>query len=136
MEMENVFYIDYNGRIQISFDALIMGMWNVYVEYEGGDNKIFLNNKEFFENSFDNAYDAAWAATLSGRWDWKDAFVYFSGEGYITSFSHWDDKNSPINLDKIDISHIIQALQDMQTNDKRYVVNSIPRAIHDALKEE
>ena len=133
--MENVFYIDYNGRIQISFDALIMGMWNVYVEYEGGDNKIFLNNKEFFENSFDNAYDAAWAATISGRWDWKDAFVCFGDDGYLTSFSHWDDKNSPINLDKIDLSSFIYELQDMQTNKKGYV-NSIPRAIHDALKEE
>lgn len=133
MEMENVFYVNYDGCIQISFDALIIGMWNRYIEYNECKNKICLNNKEFFEKSFNNSYDAAWAATLSGRWDWKDDFVYFGDDGYLTSFSHWDDENSPIDLDKINISPLIDGLKKIPQKNKKE--KSISRAIHDALQE-
>ena len=135
--MENAIYVDYSGCIKADLDVLLVSMWNSYIEYNGGDNKIFLNNKEFFENSFNNSFDAAWAATLSGKWWWTDDFVYFNREGYIVSFCHWDDERSPIDLDKIDISSLIYELQDLQTNktnDKKYV-NNIPQAIHEALQE-
>ena len=128
--MENATYIDYNGRVHIDLDTLIVAAWNC-----AGENKIFHNNREFFEN------DVAWAATLSRRWWWTDDFVYIDEEGFPVSFSHWDDRKSPINPDKIDITGLINGLkktkQDLQTNDKnkkRYV-NNIPRAIHDALQE-
>ena len=137
MDMENVAeeiaYVNYKECVEVNFDALIATLWNKYIEYKGGFNKIFMNNKEFFKNSFKDKYDAAWAVS-SGDWRWTDDFAYFDSEGNLSSFSHWDDERSPIDIDKIDISHIIQALQDIQTNDKRYVDN-IPRAIHDALKE-
>lgn len=135
--MENVInavYVNYDGCVTISMDALIVTMWNRYIEYNGGENKISLNDKEFFKNSFDNAYDAAWAASV-GNYRWTDTFVCFDEWGHLMSFSHWGDENSPIDLDKIDISHIIQALQDMQTKNKKGCVNNIPRAIHDALQE-
>ena len=132
--MESLIYMDYEERVQIDLDMLIVAAWNKYIKYKGGYNEIFFNDKGFFEKKFDNAYDAAWAASLSDRWDWHDRFVYFNGEGYITSFSYWDDENSPINLDNIDLSHLIDGLQDLQTK-KRYVVNNIPRAIHEALQE-
>ena len=137
MDMENVIeeiaYVSYDERVQINFDTLIAALWNKYIDYKGGYNKIFLNNREFFENSFENAYDAAWAVS-SGDWRWTDSFVFFNREGYISSFSQWDDENSPIDMDRIDISHLINGLQDLQTNKKMYV-NNIPRAIHDALQE-
>ena len=146
--MENIFYVNYNNCIEISFDALIVAMWNTYVEtverdkkispnnkefFEnslenayveaeaaGRDKKISLNNKEFFENSFDDAYDAAMAISWSGRWRWTDSFVYFDEEGYLTSFSRLDDENSPIDMDKIDIDYLIRALQDLQRSPKKW----------------
>ena len=131
--MENMFYTDYNERVAISFDALIVAMWDEYSDNKGGENKIFLNNKEFFENSFDNSYDTARAVSLSGKWSWSDDFVYFDEEGYLTSFNHWDDKNSPINIDKLDICQLINSLKNFR-NKQGCVVNNISRAIHDALK--
>ena len=131
--IENIIYVDYDERVQVSFDALIIYSWNKYVEYAGGDNKIFLNNREFFENSFNNSYDAAWAVTSSGKWSWTDDYVYFNGEGYITSFSHWDDDNSPIDIDKIDVGHLIDGLKNFHTC-KQGQDNNISRAIHNALK--
>ena len=121
----DIMYVDYDGRVQVSFDALIVAMWN-----KGGNKKISLNNKEFFENSFENPYDAAWAVSISD-WKWTDEFVYFNEEGHITSFNHWDDKNSPIDLDRIDVGHLIDGLKRWHKKEQE---GSISIAIHDALK--
>ena len=128
--MENIFYMNYNGCAEISFDALIVAAWNTLA----GDKKVFLNNKDFFENSFENAYDATLAVSLSDKWTWSDDFVCFDEEGYISSFTHWDDEKSPINIDKIDISHLIDGLKRWHNKQDKYAVNSIPIAIHEALK--
>ena len=134
--MENVFYESYDGSIQVDLDTLLISMWNVYIEMDkGGENKIFVNNKEFFENSFNNSFDAAWAVTLSGRWRWTDDYVFFSGDGYVTSFSHWDDERSPIDIEKINVNPLIDGLKKFNKKDKKRYVNNIPRAIHDALQE-
>ena len=129
-----IMYKNYNDKVEISFDALIVAMWN---EGEGGDKKISLNNNEFFNTTFKNPYDAAFAVSLSGRWAWSDDYVYFDEDGYITSFNHWDDKNSPIDIDKIDVTDLINNLKKWHKNKnkKRDVVDNIPRAIHDALQE-
>ena len=103
---ENMFYENYNQRVEVSFDALIIAMWNKYSK-----NKISLNNKEFFENTFDNSYDAAWAVSLSGKWQWADDYVCFDEEGYLSSFTHWDDEGSPIDLDKLDICQLVNSLK-------------------------
>ena len=133
-------YLAYDGRVKIGLYALIAYAWNKFIEEKGDGNKIFLNNKEFFENSFENPYDAAWAVSLSGKWSWKDDFVCFDKQGYLTSFSRWDDDNSPIDIDKIDVDNLIRSLQDLQEekspHKNRYVVDNIPRAIHDALQKE
>ena len=133
--MENVIlenaYVNYDGRVQIDYRIIIISLWNKLIEEEGREeNKVYPNNEEFFENSFENAYDAAFAVS-SGKWRWTDDYVYLNSEGYLFSFSHLDDENSPIDMDRIDISHLINGLQDLQTNN----VNNIPRAIHDALQE-
>lgn len=134
--MENIAYVDYSECVQIDLDKLIVSAWNTYLEYKKrGENKIFLNNKEFFENSFDNAYDAAWAVSLSNKWRWTDDYVCFGDDGYLTSFNHWDDENSPIDIDKIDLNHLIDGLARCQKNDKKGYVNNIPKAIHEALQE-
>ena len=98
-------------EIDVNMDMVLVSLWNAYVEAEGRDNKIYVNDADFFNSTFDNSYDAAWAVSLSGRWSWTDEFVYFDDEGYITSFSHWDDERSPINLDKLDISQLINNLK-------------------------
>ena len=126
----NSAYKNYNGVLEWQEDAIIVSLWDAYLEAEGDDNKISLNNKEFFENSFTNAYDAAWAVSLSGKWTWSDDYVYFDGEGLLTSFSHWDDETSPIDLDKLDICQLVNKLKKCH---RRYVDN-IPMAIQDALK--
>lgn len=134
--VENAIYVDYNECIRVDLNAMVVALWNKYLEFEGrGENKISLNNKEFFENSFNNAYDAAWAATISGKWRWSDDYVYFNGEGFITSFSHWDDETSPIDLDKIDVSPLIDGLKKFHKKNKKGYVNNIPKAIHEALQE-
>ena len=101
-----IIYVVYNGHINIDADTLIVSAWNEY-----SDKKIFFNDKDFFAENFENSYDAAYAVSLSGAWRWSDHFVYFDEEGYLTSFSHWDDKNSPIEIDKIDISNLINNLK-------------------------
>ena len=126
-------YETYNNGVEFDTDTVIVSLWNAYVECRG-EEKISLNNKEFFENSFENSFDAAWAVSLSNKWDWRDEYVYFNGEGYLTSFSHWDDERSPIDLDKLDISQLIDDLKKWHKKDNS-ICNNIPRAIHDALKE-
>ena len=133
--MEKKAYKNYEDEIVIDADTVFVSIWNAYLEAEGRDNKIFYNNKEFFENSFDNSYDAVMAVSLSGRWNWADDYVCFDEDGYITSFCHWDDENSPIDIDKIDVTDLIKSLEKCNKNKKRYVVNNIPKAIHNALKE-
>ena len=129
--MENA-YMTY-GKIRVDSYVIIIALWNKFLEEEGNGNKISLNGKDFFEKNFKNPYDAAWAVSLSGKWSWQDDFVYFDTDGYLTSFSRCDDETCPIDMDKIDIDYLIRALQDLQKN-KRYVVNDIPRAIHEALE--
>ena len=96
-----------------NIDKVLITLWNSYIENEGRYDKIFFNNAEFFSNSFQNSYDAAWAVSLSGKWKWSDNYTYFDEEGYISSFNHWDDENSPINLDKLDICQIVSSLKKM-----------------------
>ena len=121
------------NEIDMNIDMVLISLWNA-LEDEDRGNKIYVNDADFFNNTFENPYDAAWAVSLSGQWNWTDDYVYFDEDGYLTSFNHWDDVNSPINLDKLDISHLIQNLKRWSKN-KKYVVNNIPSAIHDALKE-
>ena len=108
--MEIKTYKNYNDEIEIDVDTVLISLWNSFIECEGYGSKICLNNKEFFENSFDNAYDAAWAVSY-GDWRWTDEYAYFDSEGFLVSFSHWNDGNSPIDLDKIDISNLINGLK-------------------------
>ena len=136
--MENA-YMTYDGQIRLDSHILIVSLWNKYIEdTKGYGSKVFPNDKNFFEENFENKYDAAMAVSLSGNWKWTDSFAYFDNDGYITSFSRLDDENCPIDIDKIDIDYLIRALQDLQKNleknkKKRYVVDNIPKAIHDAL---
>ena len=135
-------YENYNGELEIGVDTIAVSIWNSYLELiEGKENRIYLNDKDFFVKNFSNEYDAAIAVALSDKWSWTDSFVYFNSKGYLVSFSRWDDKKSPIEFDKTDTSCLIRALQDVQSkqskqrNQKnRYTVNSIPEAIHEALK--
>ena len=117
------------NEVNVSMDMVLISIYNAHEE----KNKVYINDKDFFANTFENAYDAAWAVSLSGKWHWTDDFVYFDTDGYLTSFSRCDDETCPIDMDKIDIDYLIRALQDLQKN-KRYVVNDIPRAIHEALE--
>ena len=134
MEIKISAYETYKNRIEVDTDTVIVSLWNAYIEAEGRDNKIYVNDVDFFDSTFDNKYDAAWAVSVSGKWHWSDDFVYFGEDGYLTSFNHWDDKNSPIDIDKIDVTDLVKSLENKNKKD-RYVVNDIPRAIHDALKE-
>ena len=124
-------YKNYNDGIEVDLDTVLVSLWNAYIEAEGYGNKISFNDKGFFENNFESPYDAAWAVSLSGGWRWTDDFVCFDEDGYLTSFSHWDDANSPIDLDKIDVGLLIQSLKKWH---KHKPVDNISRAIHDALK--
>lgn len=124
------------GEIELDMETVLVSLWNAYIENAGYYyNKIFCNNKEFFEKSFNNSFDAAWAVSLSGKWRWSDDYVYFDNDGYITSFSHWDDETSPIDLDKIDVSPLIDGLKKFHKKNKKGYVNNIPKAIHEALQE-
>lgn len=131
--VENIFYANYDRRIVVNFDGLIIALWNAYIEEGGEGNRISLNNRDFFENSFKNNYDAAWAVSLSGRWNWKDEYACFDEEGHITSFNHWDDENSPIDPDRLDICQLIEGLKRWPKK-KKEQEGCIALAIQDALK--
>ena len=113
------------NEIDMNMDMVLISIYNAQAE-----NKIYVNDADFINNSFENAYDAAWAVSLSGKWTWSDDYAYFDGEGLLTSFSHWDDETSPIDLDKLDICQLVNKLKKCH---RRYVDN-IPMAIQDALK--
>ena len=116
------------NSIDMNMDMVLISIYNAQA-----DEKIYVNDKDFFINTFESPYDAAQAVSLSGQWRWTDDYVFFNNEGYITSFNHWDDKNSPINIDKLDICQLINSLKNFR-NKQGCVVNNISRAIHDALK--
>ena len=97
-------YKNYNDEVEFDVDSMVVSLWNAYEEEEGGsENKIYVNDADFFNSKFDNAYDAVMAVSLSGKWTWSDDYVYFDNNGYITSFNHWDDVKSPVNLDRLGI---------------------------------
>ena len=103
-------YKNYNDQVEIDIDTVYVSLWNAYIEAEGEgeeDNKIYLNDADFFNNTFESPYDAAWAVSLSGKWAWSDDYVYFNKDGRLTSFSHWNDETSPIDLDRLDIANLI-----------------------------
>ena len=114
------------NAVEIDMDTIVVSLWNYAAEE---DNRIYFNDPGFFENFFENAYDAAWAVSI-GNWCRTDSFVCFDGEGCLVSFTHWDDDKSPIDIDKLDISQLINRLRKRN----RYTVNSIPEAIHNALE--
>ena len=109
--MEIRTYKNYSNEIEVDVDTVLVSLWNAYLEGEGDDNRISFNDKGFFEKTFESPYDAAWAVSLSGRWTRSDDYVYFDGDGYLTSFSHWNDETSPIDIDKIDIGRLINSLK-------------------------
>ena len=116
-----------SNYVDVDMDMILVSLYNSCNKY----NKIAYNDENFFE-LFDSPFDAAWAVSISGKWAWNDDFVCFDEEGHLTSFTHWDDENSPITADKLDISQLINSLKRCKKD--RHVVNNIPRAIHDALK--
>ena len=118
------------NEIDVNMDMMLISIYNAQAE-----EKIFFNDRDFFDDEFADPFDAAHAVALSGRWDCADDFVYIDEERRIVSFNHWDDENSPVDLDKLDICQLINSLKKWHKNKKRYVVNNIPRAIHDALQE-
>ena len=117
------------NEIDINMDMVLISIYNA--QQQDGENKVYINDEDFFTNTFSNAYDAAFSVSLSGKWYWSDDFVYFDEEGYLTSFSHWDDERSPINIDKLDICQLINNLK----WHKKGCVDNIPKAIHEALQE-
>lgn len=103
-----------NRKVIFDMDMLIVSIWNKYVDI---DEKIYINDKEFFDNNFKNPYDAVWAVEMGnwkGNWKYSDTFVIFDDDGYITSFRHWDDENSPIKIDRVDVGHLIKQLQEVK----------------------
>lgn len=112
VKLEDVFFTNYEGRVEIDGDMILVAAWNEYIDhYDNGGEKIDSNNEEFFENFFANKYDAAWAVSMNDKWDRTDRFVYFSLDAHLVSFTHWDDERSPIDIDKIDISNLINSLK-------------------------
>ena len=135
--MENA-YMTYDGQIRVDAHIIVVSLWNAYIkEAKDKENFISLNNKEFFENSFENSYDAAIAVAI-GNWRWTDDFVYFDDEGYLVSFSRCDDETCPIDSDKIDIDYLIRALQDIgkghKKEHKKEQEGCISRAVREALE--
>ena len=118
------------NEIDMDMDMVLISIYNAQAV-----KKIYFNDADFINSTFENPYDAAWAVSLSGKWARSDDYVYFDNNGCITSFTHWDDENSPIDLNKLDIGNLINSLKRWHKNKNRYVVNNIPRAIHDALQE-
>ena len=116
-----------NIDIDVVLDTILIPLWNEYIEKTGYGEKIFPNEAEFFNDGrFVTQYDAAWAVSI-GDWRRTDEYVCFNEEGFLVSFQHWGDKNSPVDITRLSTW--------IQTNKKGYVVNSIPPAIHEALQE-
>ena len=75
--MEIRVYKNYNDGIEVDIDTVLVSLWNAYLEGEDRryDNRIYVNDKDFFVNTFENSYDAAWSVSLSGKWAWSDDYV-------------------------------------------------------------
>ena len=116
------------NEVDMNMDMVLISIYNATEE----ENKIYVNDADFFENTFENKYDAAWAVSMSGRWRWTDDYVCFDNDGYLSSFTHWDDEGSPIKLDKLDISQLINSLK--KWSKKEQEACCISRAVRDALE--
>lgn len=132
MEMKKDFFENGFENDDVVLDTILITIWNEYIEKIGYGEKIFSNEAEFFnDGKFVTPYDAAWAVSI-GDWRRTDEYVCFNSKGFLVSFQHWNDKNSPVDVSRL--SAWIQT-NDKKINCKRYVVNNIPRAIHEALQE-
>lgn len=77
----------------------VVTLWNEYIKAKGySDDKVFYNDREFFDEMFGNAYDAV-LSVIYGNWRESDEFVAFDGYGNVRSFNGWEDYDSPINAD-------------------------------------
>lgn len=113
---ENYTYINYNEKIQIDSEIIIISLWNRLLEMKGKGGRIFRNNREYFFREFADTYDAVRAVSASaGNYRWTDEFVYIDeNKGCLMSFSLLDDVSCPINLDEIAIGNLIQELTDLE----------------------
>lgn len=126
MEMKKDFFENGFENDDVVLDTILVTLWNEYIEKTGYGEKIFPNEASFFnDGKFVTPYDAAWVVSI-GDWRRTDEYVCFNEEGFLVSFQHWGDKNSPVDITRLSIW--------IQKNKKGYV-NNIPKAIHEALQE-
>jgi len=77
----------------------IIALWNECIKEKGySDDKVFYNGREFFDEMFGNAYDAA-LSVIYGDWRDSDEFVAFDEYGNVRSFNGWEGYGSPIDAD-------------------------------------
>lgn len=81
-------------------DYAIVSLWNHYVDENGLDERVYLNLPDEINKAFSTPYDVALAMS-HGDWYPTDRHFFFNRFGNLISFNHWDDEQSPIDIDLI-----------------------------------
>lgn len=85
--------------IEVMPNAKVIKLWNECIrDNDYSDNEVFFNNRVFFNEMFDSAYDAVLSVTY-GDWKERDEYVVFDSHKNAQSFTSWEDMNSPIDAD-------------------------------------
>lgn len=79
-------------------DYAIVSLWNRYCEENDLEGEIRLNLRRAINECFSTPYDVAMTIGY-GDWNPTDMYFFFNQFGALISFNHWDDEQSPIDID-------------------------------------
>lgn len=81
-------------------DYAIVSLWNHYVDENDLGERVYLNLPDEINKAFSTPYDVA-LAIGHGDWNPTDRHFFLNQFGDLISFNHWDDEQSPIDIDLI-----------------------------------
>lgn len=79
----------FNERFEELSSSEKINLYNEYCVDVRNENNFFTFDEEFFEISFNSAYDAA-RAVHYGTINWNDDYIRFNGYGNLESLSEYD----------------------------------------------
>lgn len=77
----------------------VIDAWNECVDdMKRHDDKVYRNDRDFFDTVFRSPYDAI-LAVVNGDWNEPEEYAALDNEGNVVSFDWCDEETSPIDMD-------------------------------------
>lgn len=85
--------------IEDMYNDTVIELWNECVDdiHRPGD-KVYRNDREFFDTVFRSPYDAI-LAVVNGDWNEPEEYAALDNEENVVSFDWFDEETSPIDMD-------------------------------------